>query len=70
MPTRKANPQVSTPLAWEYSGKWVVWSADHSEILLSGESIQELWRLVTDRGIVDPIFEKVPRFDVRFVGRT
>ena len=68
MPTKPVDPQATKPVPAEYSGKWVAWNSDHSWIVAHSDSVQELWRVVHDRGIPNPVFEKVPRSDVRFVG--
>jgi hypothetical protein len=68
MPTKPVDPRATSPVPLEYAGKWVAWASDHSQILAQSDSIQELWQIVQDRGIPDPIFEKVPRSDMRFVG--
>jgi hypothetical protein len=49
-------------------GKWIAWNAEHTEIVASENSIEQLWQVVHDLKIHDPVFEKVPRADIRFVG--
>ena len=68
MPTRSIDHRVHSSVPVEHAGKWVAWNADHSQILAHAESMQELWRIVHEREISNPIFEKIPRTDVRFVG--
>ena len=68
MPTKPVDPCKTKSVPMEYAGKWVVWTSDHSQIVAHCDNLAELWRIVTDRHIADPIFEKVPRSDVRFVG--
>ena len=68
MPTRPRDTQSVGAVAAEYSGKWVAWNSDHSRIVACGDSITTLWQVVRDQCINDPVFEKVPRSDVRFVG--
>ena len=68
MPTKPVDLRGTNPVPIEYAGKWVAWAPDHSQILAHSESIQELWQIARDRRISDPIFEKVPRSDVSFVG--
>jgi hypothetical protein len=68
MPTRPVKAQAVSAVAAEYSGKWVAWTSDHSRIVADGDSISELWRIVHDQRIDDPVFEKVPRSDIRIVG--
>lgn len=38
------------------------------EILASAETLQELWKQVETRKIENPIFERVPPADARFIG--
>lgn len=68
MSMKAVAEQTAAPIPVEYAGKWIAWSADHLQIVARGESLEELWRIVQDRRVADPIFEKVPRHDVRFVG--
>lgn len=68
MPTKSIAPQATQPVPPEFGGKWVAWVSDHSRIAAQSDTLQELWRIVHDRDIVDPVFEKVPHADVRFVG--
>jgi hypothetical protein len=68
MPTKSVDFTPGKPVPLEYAGKWVAWSSDHSQVVAHCDSIEELWRLVRERKISDPIYEKVPHSDVRFVG--
>ena len=70
MPNR--TPQVRPPQAVpaEFAGRWIVWNADHSRIVAHADTLQRLWQLARDQRIDDPVFERVPRTDVRFVGTT
>ena len=56
------------PVPIEFAGKWIAWNEDHSRIIASGSSIREAWDVACATGERDPIFEKVPRVDVCFVG--
>lgn len=68
MPTRPVEAQAVSAVAAECSGKWVAWTSDHSRIVADGDSISELWRIVHGQRIDDPVFEKVPRSDIRIAG--
>ena len=68
MPTKSINPSDTQLVPIELSGKWVAWLSDHSRIVAHSNTLQDLWRIVRDRDIVDPVFEKMPHADVRFVG--
>ncbi len=61
MPTKPFDPKSTTAVPIEYSGKWVAWNADHSQIVAHSSSMQVLWQVVRDQKIVSPIFEKIPR---------
>jgi hypothetical protein len=68
MPTRPADTRFAKAVPVEFAGKWVAWNAEHARIVAHAESLQQLWRVVREENIQDPVFEKVPRADVRFVG--
>lgn len=68
MPTRTMTAGNPTPVPVEYSGKWVAWNADHSQIVAYDETLTALWKIVCERQIPDPVFEKVPSAEIRFVG--
>jgi hypothetical protein len=57
------------PVPLEYAGKWVAWNSDHSRIVAHSDNMQSLWQMVREQHISDPVFEKVLRADVKFVGR-
>jgi len=68
MPIKQVDVDSTRAVPVVYSGKWVAWNSDHSQIVAESGNVAELWRVVRERGIEDPVFEKVPRADVRFVG--
>ncbi|MFO1092337.1 MAG: hypothetical protein U0992_03355 [Planctomycetaceae bacterium] len=68
MPKKPINPGTLLPFPLEYAGKWVAWNSDHTQIVAAGESIQEVWNIVSERRIADPVYERIPRADVRLVG--
>jgi hypothetical protein len=68
MPTRIADPGRSSATPREFGGKWVAWNAEHTRVVAHAETLQELWKIVQKGQIEDPVFEKVPRANVRFVG--
>ena len=68
MPTRPVASGRPTAVRAELSGKWIVWNAEHSQIVAQAETLQELWQFARLNQIRDPVFEKVPRAEVRFVG--
>lgn len=68
MPTRMHNDRTISSVPLEFSGKWVAWNSDHTRIVASADSLSALWQIVRGEQIEDPVIEKVPRADVRFVG--
>lgn len=68
MPTRPTDARDQKAVPVEFSGKWVVWNAEHTHIVAHAETLQELWQLASEKQIEDPVFEKVPHADVSFVG--
>lgn len=70
MPTKPLtlSSRSIPPVPVELAGKWVAWNSEHSQIVAHSDSLEALWQIVRDQGIVDPVFEKTPRVDVRFVG--
>lgn len=69
MPTKPINSDSIAPVPIEFAGKWIVWSSDHARIVAQSDNVGELWRIVRDQRIHDPIFEKVPHTDTSFIGR-
>lgn len=68
MPTKPLNSPSTRSVPIEFSGKWVAWNSDHSRIVAHSDDVHELWRIALDHQIADPVFEKIPRADARFVG--
>ena len=68
MPTRIADPTRPSAVAVEFGGKWVAWNAEHTRIVAQAETLQQIWLAVREMQVHDPVFEKVPRAEVRFVG--
>jgi hypothetical protein len=62
----KSNEVPVVPI--EYAGKWIAWSKDGTRIVASGRTVQEVVDAAAAAGEADPIFNKVPKADVRFVG--
>jgi hypothetical protein len=65
MPTKTATDHSRNAVPIEFAGKWVAWNAEHSRIVAHAETLPQLWQLVCDQHIDDPVFEKVPQADVR-----
>lgn len=68
MPTRTTNPQLPKGVPLEFAGKWVAWNTGHTHIIAHADSLHQLWQIVREENVDDPVFERVPRTDVRFVG--
>jgi hypothetical protein len=69
MPTKPFDKSKIPRIPLEYYGKWIAWSADRTQIVAHDKSFPALWQAVREAGVEDPIFEKVPRSDVLFIGR-
>ena len=65
---QKSRIRRPPPVPAEYARKWIAWSSDHMEILASAETLRELWKEVETQRIENPIFERVPPADARFIG--
>ena len=68
MPAKPLTSRTPTAVPLELAGKWVAWTADHARIVAHSDTMQDLWQQVRHQSVADPIFEKIPRSDVRFVG--
>ena len=68
MPTRRTDQASTSKVPAELGGKWIAWNAEHTRIVAQAESMHQLWQQAKEKQIEDPIFEKVPFADVRFVG--
>ena len=64
--TQKETVEELVPI--EYAGKWVAWSADHSVIVSSADSLQEARQKAFDGGEKNPWLDKIPDEKVRFGG--
>lgn len=56
------------PVPAEFAGKWIAWDSQHERIIASARTLEEVCRIVDQTGEVDPLFEKVPPLEGRFVG--
>lgn len=52
----------------KYAGQWIAWDHDHKKIIASGRTFAEVRAAAIASGDPDPIMDKVPSADVRFVG--
>ena len=68
MPTRRVDQDHPSAVPAELGGKWVAWNSEHTRIVAHAETLQQLWQAIRETQVDDPVFEKVPRADVRFVG--
>ncbi len=68
MPTKRVDQGRPTAVPPELGGKWVVWNAEHTCIVAHAETLQQLWQAAQEQQVEDPVFEKIPLSDVRFVG--
>jgi hypothetical protein len=64
------DPNNQVPLVpKEYGGKWIAWDYEGTRIVASGTTLKEAREAARDAGCRNPRFEKVPRPNVRIVGR-
>ncbi len=68
MPTSITDRCRSMAVPVELAGNWVAWNAERARVVAHAETLQQLWQAVREEMFDDPVFEKVPRADVRFVG--
>jgi hypothetical protein len=68
MPRRSADISCPTAVPVELAGKWVAWNADHTRVVAHAQTLPQLWQAVQEMHVNDPVFEKIPRANVRFVG--
>lgn len=52
----------------DYAGQWIAWDHEGIRIVASGRTLEEAKLAATAAGETQPIFAKVPKADVRFVG--
>lgn len=52
----------------KYAGQWIAWDHDHTRIIASGTTYAEARDAAVAAGESDPLLDKIPRADVRFVG--
>lgn len=52
----------------KYAGQWIAWDHEHSRIIASSTTYAEARNAALAAGENDPLLDKVPRADVRFVG--
>lgn len=69
MPTKSVAVKSADAVPVEYSGKWVAWNSSHSRIVAQSTTVTELWDIVKEQRIENPVFEKIPRSDARLVGK-
>jgi hypothetical protein len=67
MSTAKRREPPIVPI--EYAGLWIAWDKERSTIVASGKTFAEVRRAAQRAGETEPLFDKVPPVDVRFVGR-
>ena len=63
----ETKPVESPIVPLEYAGKWIAWNHEHTRIIASGGTVEDVVKAAAAAGETDPIFDKVPRADVRFV---
>jgi hypothetical protein len=64
----KSTSTESPIVPIEYAGQWIAWNAAGTQIVASGRTVQEVVQAAAAAGETQPVFAKVPKADVRFVG--
>jgi Family of unknown function (DUF5678) len=59
---------VARTVPREYAGLWIAWDYEGTRIVASGRTIDEAAQAAAAAGETRPVFAKVPKADVRFVG--
>ena len=62
------QPQQRPPAPEQYAGQWVAWDKDQKNIIASGSDVSKVRAEALAAGENDPLLEKVPPLDTRFVG--
>lgn len=68
MPKRPYESRSPSAVPIEYSGKWIAWNRERTEILASANTMKEILEIAKQRGFVEPIFSKIPRADIVLIG--
>jgi hypothetical protein len=68
---RQRRREIESPIVpKEYAGMWIAWDQKETKIIASGRTFAEAQSGATLAGEAHPVFAKVPKFDVRFVGNS
>jgi hypothetical protein len=52
----------------EFAGLWIAWNRSQTSIIAKGRTIEETMEAAKSTGEQEPVFAKVPKANVRFVG--
>ena len=65
-----SEPRFSAPrvVPREYAGLWIAWDYEGTRIVASGATFEEVVKAAADAGEARPVFAKVPKANVRFIG--
>lgn len=58
---RERFPDRPEPIPLEYAGKWIAWEETGRKIVAAADDLRELDEIVSQEGVADPIFQRVPR---------
>lgn len=62
------QPHEVPTVSKEYSGKWIAWNFERTQIIASGRTLVEAKRASEVLGEKRPVLAKAPRANVRFIG--
>lgn len=66
---QKPNEPTTAPIVpAQYAGQWIAWDSTSTRIIGSGKTLEEAAQAAQLAGEEHPVFAKVPKADVRFVG--
>lgn len=57
-----------TQLFKKYKGQWVALKDDEVTVISAGEKLLEVKREAAEKGYASPIFTKIPKKDITYIG--
>ena len=63
----ESKPVESPIVPLEYAGLWIAWNHERTRIIASGRTVEEVVKAAAAAGEKDPMFDKAPKANVRFV---
>ncbi|MEX0702289.1 MAG: DUF5678 domain-containing protein [Planctomycetales bacterium] len=60
--------EVPPAVPRDHAGKWIAWNKAQTKIVAVADTLTQVRQAAREAEEIDPVFAKVPRADVRFVG--